>query len=132
MTIDAGDQPAAITWHGESWVGPEFGGGAVRRQLVRALEADYGFRIAVREHLVGPDARVGLGIVDQTGIAVCLMRITVDALDVRGAATVAVRVHAELVLASRAANRRPIDFTIAAFDGPVIIAVVVNSAMPVE
>lgn len=89
------------------WVGPEFGGGAVRRQLVRALEADYGFRVAVREHLVGPDARVGLGIVDQTGIAVCLMRITVDALDVRGAATVAVRVHAELVLASRAANRRP-------------------------
>jgi len=97
-------------------IGPEFCGGAVRRQLVRAFETDYGFRIAIRDELVRPDARVSLSIVNQTRIAMCLMWVTVDALDVRSAATVAIRIHTELVLAARAADRRPCEK-----DGSIIL-----------
>lgn len=88
------------------WVGPELGSGAVGRELVRALEAYYRFRVAQGDELVRPDARVGLGVVGETGIAVGLMRLAVDALDVTGAASVTVRIHAELILAARAADGR--------------------------
>lgn len=71
---------------------------------MRALEAHYGFGVADGDEFVGPNARVGLGVVNQAGIAVGLMRLAVDALDVSGAAAVAVRVHAELVLAAGAAD----------------------------
>lgn len=87
-------------------IGPEFGGGAMWRQFVRALEAHYGLGITKWYHLVRPDARVRLGVVDQARIAMGLMRIAVDALDVAAAATVAVRIHAELVLATWTADRR--------------------------
>lgn len=87
-------------------VGPELGGGAVRGQFVRALESHYSLGVAEGDELVRPDARVGLGVVDQARVAVCLKRITVDTLDVTGAATVTLWVHTELVLAARAADRR--------------------------
>lgn len=87
-------------------VGPELGGGAVGGQLVRALETHYGLRVAQGDKFVRPDAGVGLGVVDQTGIAMSLMRLAVNAFDVSGAATVALRIHTELILAARAADRR--------------------------
>lgn len=71
---------------------------------MRALEAHYGLGVAEGDEFVGPDARVGLGVVDQTRIAVGLMRLAVDALHVGGAAAVALRVHTELVLAAGAAD----------------------------
>lgn len=75
-------------------------------QLVRALEAYYSLGVAEGDELVGPDARVSLGVVDQTRVAVGLMRLAVDALDVTGAATIATRVHSELVFAAGTADRR--------------------------
>lgn len=86
-------------------VGPELGGGTVGRQLVRALESHYSLGVAEGDELVRPDARVGLGVVDQARVAVSLMRLTVDTLDIIGAAAVAFRIHTELVLAARAADR---------------------------
>lgn len=73
---------------------------------MRTLEAYYRLRIAQGDEFVRPDACVGFGIVDETGIAVCLMRLTVDAFDVTGAASVTIRVHTELIFAARAADRR--------------------------
>ena len=73
---------------------------------MRALESYYSFGVAEGDEFVRPDARVGLGIVDQARIAVSLKRITVDTFDVSGAATVALRVHTELVLAAWTTNRR--------------------------
>lgn len=84
---------------------PEFCGGAMGRQLVRALEAHYGLGVAEGDEFVGPDTCVSLGVVYQTGIAVGLMRLAVNALHISGAAAVAVRVHAELIFATGAANR---------------------------
>lgn len=132
MSVDTGDQPTAVTWYGESRVGPELGGGAVRRQLVRALESHYSLGVAEGDELVRPDARVGLGVVDQTRVAVSLKRITVDTFDVTGAATVALRVHTELVFATRAANRRIVGLAIAAIDGPIIIAMIMNGTVSVK
>lgn len=86
-------------------IGPELGGRAVGRQLVRTLESHYSLGVAVGDELVRPDARVSLGVVDQARVAVSLMWITVDTLDVTGTATVAFRIHTELVLAAWAANR---------------------------
>jgi len=88
----------------------------VRRQLVRAFKTDNTFRVAIWDKFVRPDARVSLGIVDQTGVAMRLMRVTMDALDVWGAATVAIWIHTELVLAARAADRRPCEK-----DGSIIL-----------
>lgn len=87
-------------------VGPELGRGTVGGQLVRALESHYSFGVAERDELVRPDARVGLGVINQTRIAMSLKRITVNTLDVTGAATVALRIHTELILAAWTANRR--------------------------
>lgn len=87
-------------------VGPELGGGAAGRQLVRAFESHYSLGVTEGDEFVRPDARVGLGVVDQARVAVSLMRIAMDTLDVIGTATVALRVHTELVLAAWAADRR--------------------------
>lgn len=73
---------------------------------MRTLEAYYSLGVAKGDELVGPDARVSLRVVDQTRIALGRMRFAVDALDVTSTAAVAVRVHAELVLAAWTANRR--------------------------
>lgn len=73
---------------------------------MRALESYYSLGVAEGDKLVGPDARVSLGVVDQTGVAVGLMRLAVNALDVTGAAAIATWVHSELVFATRTANRR--------------------------
>jgi len=75
-------------------------------QLVRALESHYRLGVAEGDELVRPDACAGLAVVDQARVAVSLKRITVDTLDVSGAATVALRIDTELVLAARAADRR--------------------------
>lgn len=74
---------------------------------MRALESNYGFGVAEGDKLVGPDARMRLSVVNQTGVTVRPMLFTVDAFDVRGAAAVAIGIHAELILAARAADRRP-------------------------
>lgn len=87
-------------------IGPELGGGAVGRQLVRALESHYSLGVAEGDEFVRPDTRVGLSIVGQASVAGSLMRVTVDTLDVTGAATVAVWIHTELILAAWAADRR--------------------------
>lgn len=73
---------------------------------MRTLEAHYRLGVAEGDELVGPDARVSLGVVDQTWVAMGLMLLAVDALDVTGATAVTVRVHAELILATRTADRR--------------------------
>lgn len=99
---------------------------------MRAFEAYYSLGVAEGDELVGPDARVSLGVVDQTRIAVGLMRLAVDALDVTGAAAIATRVHSELVFATRTANRRVVDLAITAIDSPIIIAVIVNIAMSIK
>lgn len=64
MAVYAGDQPAAITWHWKSRVGPELGGRAVRRQFVRAFEAYHLLGVAVGYELVRPDARMRFAVVD--------------------------------------------------------------------
>lgn len=132
MSVYAGDQPAAITWYSESRIGPELGGGAVGGQLVRTLEAYHSLGVAEGDELVGPDARVGLGVVDQTRVTMGLMRLAVDALDVTDAAAIAVRIHAELVFATRTADRRVVGLAITAINSPIIIAVIVDIAVSVE
>lgn len=132
MSVHAGDQSTAITRHGESRVGPELGGGTVGGQLVRALESHYSLGVAEGDELVRPDARVGLGVVDQARVAVSLMRVSVDTLDVTGAATVAFRVHTELVLAARAADRSVVGLAITAIDGPIIIAMIMDGTVSVK
>ena len=99
---------------------------------MRTLEAHYRLGVAEGDELVGPDARVSLGVVDQTRVAVGLMLLAVDALDVTGATAVTVRVHAELILATRTADRRVVGLAIAALNSPIIIAVIVDSTVSVE
>jgi len=132
MSVHTGDQSTAIVRHGESRIGPELGGRAVGGQLVRTLESHYSLGVAVGDELVRPDARVSLGIVDQARVAVSLMWITVDTLDVTGTATVAFRIHTELVLAAWAADRRVVGLAMAAIDGPIIIAMIMDGTVSVE
>jgi len=132
MSVYASDQPAAIARYRESRVGPELGGRTVGGQLVRALESHYRLGVAEGDEFVRPDARVGLGVVDQARVAVSLLRLTVDTLDVIGAATVALGVHTKLVLAARAADRRVVGLAIAAIDGPIIIAMIMDGTVSVK
>lgn len=132
VSIHAGDQPAAITWHGESWIGPELSSGTVGGELVRALEAYYRFRIAQGNEFVRPDARVGFVIVDEAGVTVGPMWLAVDTLDVSGAARVTIRIHAELILAARAADRRVVGLAIVALNSPIIIAVIMDGTVSVK
>lgn len=132
VAFDAGDQPAAVARHRESREGPELSGSAVSRHLMRALEADYRLRVAVGQQLIGPDARVTLRIIGQTGVAVLFVRMSVSALDISRAAGVAIGVETELILAGGTAERGKVSLAIATVDGPVIVAVAVDGSMAVE
>lgn len=87
------------------WVGPELGGSGVGRYFVRTFEADYFLRVAVGQQLIGPDATVTLRVVNQSCVAMILIGMAMGTSDVGGAAGVARRVKAELILASRTADR---------------------------
>lgn len=132
VTINAGDQSSTISGYGESWVGPELGGSAVGRHFVRTLEADYFLRVAVGQQLIGPDAIVTLRVVNQSCVAMIFVGMAMGASDIGGAAGIARRVKAELIFASRTADRCQVSLAIPAMDGPVIVAVIVHGAMPVE
>lgn len=70
------------------------------------FKAYYSLRVAEGDELVRPDARVSLGIVDQTWVAGGLMWFAINAFDITGATAVAVRIHTELILATWTTNRR--------------------------
>lgn len=96
------------------------------------FKAYYSLRVAEGDELVRPDARVSLGIVDQTWVAGGLMWFAINAFDITGATAVAVRIHTELILATWTTNRRIIGFAVAAIDSPIIIAMIVDSTVSVE
>lgn len=62
----------------------------------------------------------------------CFVGMSVNASDVRGAARIAYRVHAELVFATGSAERSEVSLAISAVHGPVIVAMMVHVTMAVE
>lgn len=134
VVINAGDQTVAISGHGISRVGPETMVDRVLRDGRWALESNDGLRAAVVRGLVGPLASVDSVIVDQSGIAMFLVGLSVGALDVRGGTGVAILVDSKLVLAARGRQRSLIGGKLArtAVDGPVVVAVVMDGTLSVK
>lgn len=134
VVINAGNETVAISGHGESRVRPETVVDRVLRDRRRALESNNGLWAAVIWRLVGPLAAVDAMIVDESGVAMFLVRFTVGALDVRGGARVAVGVDSKLVLAGRSGQRSLVggELARATVYGPVVVAVVVDGTLSIE
>lgn len=134
VVINAGNETVAISGHGESRIRPETVVDRVLRDRLRALESNNGLWAALIWRLVGPLAAVDGVIVDESGVAMFLVRLTVGALDVRGGARVAVGVDSELVLAGRSGQRSLVGGELARTTvyGPVVVAVVVDGTLSIE
>lgn len=132
LALYASDQAVAVAGHGETGEGPELGGLRVGGHFRRALEADDRFWITERLQQIRPVASMGSVIVDQARGARLLLRDTEGALDVAGGALFAVRVDAELELAAGRRVGDQVSFPVSAIDRPVVVAVVVYSALAVK
>lgn len=134
VVIDASDQSVTISGNGVPWVRPETVVDRVLGDGGRALESNNGLWVAVFKRLVWPLASVDTVIIDESGIAMFLVWFTVGALDVCGRAGVAIGVDSELVLARRSRQRSLVggEFARTAIDGPVVVAMVVDSTLSIE
>lgn len=134
VVINAGNETVAISGHGESRVRPETVVDRVLRDRLRALESNNGLWAALIWRLVRPLAAVDGMVVDESGVAMFLVRLTVGALDVRGGARVAVGVDSELILAGRSGQRSLVGGELARTTvyGPVVVAVVVDGTLSIE
>lgn len=134
VVINAGNETVAISGHGESRVRPETVVDRVLRDRLRALESNNGLWAALIWRLVRPLAAVDGMVVDESGVAMFLVRLTVGALNVRGGARVAVGVDSELVLAGRSGQRSLVGGELARTTvyGPVVVAVVVDGTLSIE
>lgn len=134
VVINAGNETVAISGHGESRVRPETVVDRVLRDRLRALESNNGLWAALIWRLVRPLAAVDGMVVDESGVAMFLVRLTVGALDVRGGARVAVGVDSELVLAGRSGQRSLVGGELARTTvyGPVVVAMVVDGTLSIE
>lgn len=134
VVINAGNETVAISGHGESRVRPETVVDRVLRDRLRALESNNGLWAALIWRLVRPLAAVDGMVVDESGVAMFLVRLTVGALNVRGGARVAVGVDSELVLAGRSGQRSLVGGELARTTvyGPVVVAMVVDGTLSIE
>lgn len=134
VVINAGNETVAISGHGESRVRPETVVDRVLRDRLRTLESNNGLWAALIWRLVRPLAAVDGMVVDESGVAMFLVRLTVGALDVRGGARVTVGVDSELVLAGRSGQRSLVGGELARTTvyGPVVVAMVVDGTLSIE
>lgn len=88
--------------------------------------------VAELQQLIGPVASVDSFVVDQAGLTRSLMGGSVFAFQEAGGALVAVRVDSESELASRRGEGNLVVFAGSAFNGPVVVAVVVHVSFAIE
>lgn len=132
MAIDAGDQTMTISGHWESWERPELGSDTVGWHLRWTLESNNSFRVALFDQEIGPVASMDTFVVDKASIAFLGMGLPMGTLNVMGRALVAVWINSKLVFASRSTDWSQICFTFSTLNSPVVVAMVMGSALSVE
>lgn len=101
LSFHTGDKMVAIPWYWKSGERPESSSCGVRWYFGWTFETNYSFWVAERLEQIRPVASVGAFIVYQPWGTRLLLRYTISALDITGAAFIGIRVDTELELAAR-------------------------------
>jgi len=131
IAINAGDESSTVS-NGESGVGPELVGQGSGLNLIGTTETDDLFWVTLFQEEIRPVAGVGLVIVGESRLTWGLVWNSVGALDVRGMAGVGLWIESELVKTSWGGDGGDVSQTVVAMNGPVVIAVIMDSSFSIE
>lgn len=134
VSIDAGDQTVAISRHSISGIRHKTVVDGVRWNGRWTLESNDGFRVACFKHLIGPLASMDFVIVNKSCVAMFWVWFSVGTLVIGSRACVAVWIDSEQVFTAWSRDWRLVscEFAVATVDGPVVVAMVVDSAFAIK